>query len=146
MKWPWHRHSDTTQFAAEPKRADLFADPDIVLRKLGKSRKDLAALEYDDEIAAALGTHFAAVASTPWRLEPYETGAHRFPWNELAGVMDPMLRTLWRAVPHGYSVAEVIYAQRGPRIGLAAIHDKPMDWFRPQRDASAFRKSSSARR
>lgn len=149
--WPFRPRSESAHFAASPKRADLFteqavtlfterlfglADPDVVLRKLGKARKDLAALEYDDEIAAALGTRFAAVASTPWRLEPYETDAHRFLWNEIAAVLDPMLRTLWRAVPYGYSVAEVIYAQRGPRIGLAAIHDKPMEWFSPQRDGS----------
>ncbi len=149
--WPFRPRSESTHFAAAPKRADLFgetavtlfterlfgiADPDIVLRKLGKSRKDLAALEYDDEIAAALGTRFAAVASTPWRLEPFETDAHNFVWDELAGVMESLLRTLWRAVPYGYSVAEVVYAQRGPRIGLAAIHDKPMEWFRPQRDGS----------
>lgn len=151
MKWPWSRPSDAPQFAAAPKRADLFgeqavslfterlfglADPDLVLRKLGKSRKDLAALEYDDEIAAALATRFAAVASTPWRLEPYETDAHRFVWDEITAVMEPLLRCLWRAVPYGYSVAEVIYAQRGPRIGLAAINDKPMEWFVPQRDGS----------
>ena len=149
--WPFRPRSDATQFAASPKRDALFAeqavtlfterlfgiaDPDIVLRKLGKSRKDLETLEYDEEIAAALGTRFSAVASTPWRLEPFETDAHRFVWDEIAAVMDPLMRTLWRAVPYGYSVAEVIYARRGPRIGLAGIHDKPMEWFRPQRDGS----------
>lgn len=152
MKWPWQRHSDPHQFAAAgARRNDLFsekavqlfteslfgiADPDIVLRKLGKSRKDLRTLEFDDEIGAALDTRFAAVTGTPWRIEPYETDAHKFLWNELDAVMRPMLRTLWRAVPYGYSVAEVIYAKRAGRIGIGAVHDKPMEWFRPTRDGA----------
>ena len=156
MRFPWPRRSDATvptQFAAtagSARTSDLFteqavalftdrlfgiADPDIVLRKLGRSRRDLAALEYDDEIAAALETRFSAVAGTPWRIDPYETDAHAFVWKELSGVMHAMLRAQWRAVPYGYSVSEVIYAQRERgRIGIAAIHDKPMEWFRPLRD------------
>lgn len=151
MKWPWQRHSDATQFAAAPRNADLFSeqaisrfteqlfgisDPDLVLRKIGKKRSDLEALEYDDEIAAALSTRYAAVAGTPWRLEPFETQAHAFIWDEIARVIDPMLRCLCTAVPYGYAVAEVIYARRGARIGIASIHDKPMEWFRPERDGS----------
>lgn len=151
MKWPWKRSSDAYRFAAAPRREDLFSeqaiglfterlfgisDPDIVLKKIGKTRRDLAVLEYDDEIAAALATRFAAVAGTPWRLEPFETDAHTFLWAELAKVIDPLLRALWNAVPYGYAVVEVIYARRGGRIGIGAIHDKPMEWFRPERDGS----------
>lgn len=152
MKWPWSRPSDATQFAAAgANRSDLFgeqavglfterlfgiSDPDLILRKLGKSRQSLVALTYDDEIATALETRFAAVAGTPWRLEPYETDPQKFVWDELAAILQPMLRMLWQAVPYGYSVAEVIYALRGARIGIAAVHDKPMEWFRPERDGS----------
>ena len=66
MRWPWSRRSDAHTFAAtSARRDDLFneravglfterlfgiADPDVVLRKLGKRRRDLVALEYDDEI------------------------------------------------------------------------------------------------
>lgn len=153
MRFPWSRRSDdSVQFATagQARTSDLFteqavasfaerlfglSDPDLILRKLGKRRQDLVTLEYDDEIAAALETRFSAVARTPWRLDPYESEHHQFIWTELEAVMRPMLRHLWRAVPYGYAVSEVIYARRGNgRIGIAGVYDKPMEWFRPLRD------------
>jgi phage gp29-like protein len=49
--------------------------------------------------------------------------------------MDSLLRGTWSAVPYGYSVVEAVYA-KGPRVGLASVQEKPLEWFEPKRDGS----------
>lgn len=112
-------------------------DPDLVLTQLGLGRQELRKLETDDEISAALETRREAVIATPWRIEPAEPESSQWMHETLAPHMDALLRGIWSAVPYGYSVTEVVYA-RGPRIGLARVAEKPLEWFEPRRDGSLW--------
>jgi len=112
-------------------------DPDLVLAQQGLGRQELRKLETDDEISAALETRREAVIATPWRLEPYDSEPAEWLWEVLAPHMEGLLRGAWTAIPYGYSVLEAVYA-KGPRIGLARIEEKPMEWFEPRRDGSLW--------
>lgn len=120
----------------------LFAtlpDPDEALRRAGIQRHQLRAVEMDDEVTAALDTRREAVLGTPWRLEG---GTAR--WRdelraELAPHMENLLRGTFAAVPYGYSVLEVVYRNDGQRAGIAAITEKPLEWFIPAGDGVNLR-------
>lgn len=112
-------------------------DPDHVLAQLGLGRHELRKLETDDEISAALETRREAVVATPWRLEPYDSEPAEWLWATIEPHMDSLLRGAWSAVPYGYSVLEAVYA-KGPRIGLARIEEKPLEWFEPRRDGALW--------
>ena len=112
-------------------------DPDLVLAQQGLGRQELRKLETDDEISAALETRREAVIATPWRLEPYDSEPAEWLWETLAPHIEGVLRGAWTAVPYGYNVLEAVYA-KGPRIGLARIEEKPMEWFEPRRDGSLW--------
>ncbi len=115
-----------------------LGDPDEVLSKAGLQRKDLRALEGDDEITAALETRRDAVINTPWRLEPDKTRAAKFVDAELRPHIEALLRALWAAVPYGYAVVEVVYANRGGKIGIERIHDLPFEHFVPTHDGVTY--------
>jgi phage gp29-like protein len=112
-------------------------DPDLVLAQQGMGRQELRKLETDDEVSAALETRADAVVSTPWRLEPFESEPTQWLASELEPHMESLLRGLWSAVPYGYSVLEVVY-RPGPRIGIAHIQEKPLEWFEPRRDGTLW--------
>lgn len=112
-------------------------DPDLVLSQAGLGRQELRKLETDDEISAALETRREAVIATPWRLEPYDSDPAEWLWETLTPHMDSLLRGIWSAVPYGYSVIEAVYA-KGPRIGLARLEEKPLEWFEPRRDGTLW--------
>ena len=126
-----------TDIAAEAVVNSLarLADPDLILSKLSLGREELRKLETDDEISAALETRREAVVATPWRLEPYDSEPAEWLWETLEPHMDSRLRGTWSAVPYGYSVVEAVYA-KGPRVGLASVQEKPLEWFEPKRDGS----------
>jgi phage gp29-like protein len=113
------------------------ADPDQVLRKIGKTRADMRILEGDDEVAAALETRANAVLSTPWRLEPGESDVAKFITEQLTPHAESLIFDAWHAVPYGYSVIEAVYQRlEGDRIGLARLVQKPFEWFEPRRDGA----------
>lgn len=115
----------------------LYPDRDEALARYGVTRADLRAIEADDEVTQALETRRDAVLGTPWRLEPNQTRAAKWLAAELAPHIERVLRGAWSAVPYGYSVLEVVYARRdGGRTGIAAVTEKPLEWFRPQPDGS----------
>lgn len=114
-------------------------DPDEALKRAGIARHQLRAVEMDDEVTAALDTRREAAVSTPWHLEG---GTQR--WRnelhaELAPHMEQILRGAFQAVPYGYSVIEVVYANRGDRAGIAAAVEKPLEWFIPAGDGVNLR-------
>lgn len=112
-----------------------LAELDAVLRKAGKTRSELRALEGDDEIAAALETRESAVLATPWRLEPWKDNPiAEAVWEIIEPHMEGIVRGIWSAVPYGYSVLEAVWVRRGGRIELAEIQEKPFEWFEPTRD------------
>lgn len=114
-------------------------DPDLVLAAQNLGRHELRKLEADDDISAALETRREAVLATPWRLEPYEGEPAEWLWAELAPHVEVLLRGAWSAVPYGLSVIEVVYRKPvpgSPRIGLAQVQEKPLEWFAPHRDGS----------
>lgn len=112
-------------------------DPDFVLAAQGMGRQELRKLEADDEISAALETRREAVISTPWRLEPYDSEPAEWLWMTLMPHMDELLRGAWSALPYGYAVQEIVY-EKGPRIGLSRITEKPLEWFEPRRDGTLW--------
>lgn len=105
-------------------------DTDEVLRKLGMRRHDLRKLEFDDEISAALETRREAVVATPWSLDPYVTRQQKWLFDVLAENIERILSGAWSAIPYGYSVQEIVY-EKGQRIGLAEVSEKPLEWFEP---------------
>lgn len=133
----------TTEVARLDQILGIFAvmpDPDEALRRAGIQRHQLRMLEMDDEITAALDTRREAVLGTPWRLEGSTARARDHIAAEIEPWVETMLSAAWRAVLYGYSVAEVIYANRpSGRAGIAAIAEKPMEWFIPQSDGVRVR-------
>ncbi|MCC6851042.1 MAG: DUF935 family protein [Rubrivivax sp.] len=115
-------------------------DPDEALRRAGIARHQLRAVEMDDEITAALDTRREAVIGTPWRLEGATARWRNELWAELAPHMEALLRGAFSAVPYGYSVIEVVYANRdGGRAGIASATEKPLEWFIPGTDSVHLR-------
>jgi phage gp29-like protein len=116
-------------------------DPDVMLAAKQLGRHELRKLEADDEISAALETRREAVLATPWRLEPYDSEPAAWLWAELAPHIESLLRGAWSAVPYGFSVLEAVYrppAPGAPRLGLAFVEEKPLEWFEPRRDNSLW--------
>lgn len=111
-------------------------DPDVILRLQGMHRKDLAKLETDDEIGAAMDTRRDVVVGTPWRLDPYEESQHKWLWDALAPHVTDLITGAWYALPYGYSVLEVVLADTRPQYTVASIQRKPMEWFEPRRDGT----------
>lgn len=111
-------------------------DPDEVLRRTGRTRADLRELMRDAEVSQALDTRREAVFATPWRLEGGAARGARFLTEELTPHIQRLLAGAWDAVPYGYSVLELVYAKRGGRIGLGAVHQPPFEWFRPLPDGT----------
>ena len=111
-------------------------DPDEVLRRTGRSRADLRQLLRHAEVSQAMDTRREAVLATPWRLEDAKSRAAKFVEEELGRIIDALIAAAWAAVPYGYSVAEVVFARRGGRIGIGAVHAPAFEWFRPLPDGS----------
>lgn len=111
-----------------------FPDPDEVLKNLGIRREHLRALEYDDEISAALDTRREAIIGVPWRLEPGTDAASKFIADELRPHVEKIVRSGFAAVCYGYSVSEVVYAWREGGLGLGAVVEIPFWWFSPRPD------------
>lgn len=118
-------------------RFGWLGDPDDVLAKLGIDRTKLRALEHDDEITAALETRRDASLITPWRFEHPQARARQFFNDSLGLVMPQLMAAAWQAVPYGYSVTEVVYAEPTDpanttpgRIGIKEVLECPMEWFR----------------
>jgi len=112
-------------------------DPDLILAQQGIGRHELRKLETDDEVSAAIETRADAVVSTPWRLEPFDSEPAQWLAGELEPHMEGLLRGIWSAVPYGYAVQEAVYRQ-GPRLGLARVQEKPLEWFEPRRDGNLW--------
>jgi phage gp29-like protein len=117
-------------------------DTDETLKKLGIHRKELRALEGDDEITACIETRREALIATPWRLEKGLTRQNTFLWDELDKVIVSVLRGAFNAVLYGYSVQEIIYKQLPDgKIGLKEVSEKPFEWFEPKSNGSLIYRS-----
>ena len=148
MKIPFFNREKPTQLAAnkqplyQEKAVTIFdwmlnmPDPDEVLRRAGRSRKDLKELERDDEVMQAIETRLDALLATPWRLEPGAGRNHKRMLAAIAPHMHTIVTSAWQAVPYGYSVLEAVWEQREGAIVPAKIAEKPFWWFRPQQDGS----------
>jgi phage gp29-like protein len=143
----------TTTLAAPaiPKTAALFnetvvdrfynlftniSDPDMLLKSLGKTRKDLRALDTDDEVSAAMDTRRDACLCASWRLESQPGANDDFIRQELTLWLPEIINVAFNSLPFGYSVAEIIYERREGRVGLASVTEKPFEWFEPQTDGT----------
>lgn len=115
---------------------DMLEEADLVLQRLQIDRKTLQVLEYDDEISGSLDTRRESVVSVPWRLE--SSGfVSDFIMGEIEPHIDQLLRSIWSAIPYGYSVQEVVYKKKlDGKIGIDRIIDKPIEWFKPQRNGN----------
>lgn len=122
---------------------DRLPDPDLVLRLNGMSRKDLKKLVYDDEIGGAMDTHRDAVASTPWRLDPYTEKEHLWLWETIEQHADDVILGAWDAIPYGYSVLETVL-KPGPVVTIDSVRRKPMQWFEPRRDGTLWMNTPGA--
>jgi phage gp29-like protein len=150
---PEPRQLVASQFAAPPAMLSEVArldqilgifgampDPDEALRRAGIQRHQLRVVEMDDEVTAALDTRREAVTGTPWRLEGSTARARAHIEAELQPHVECLLRGMFASVPYGYSVVEVVYANRpSGRAGIAAASEKPMEWFIPNQDGANLR-------
>jgi phage gp29-like protein len=117
-------------------------DTDETLKKLGVHRKELRALEGDDEITACIETRREALIATPWRLELGKARVNNFIWQELDRVIVSVLRGAFNAVLYGYSVQEIIWQQLPDgKIGLKEVSEKPFEWFEPKSDGRLIYRS-----
>lgn len=106
-----------------------MGDPDATLKKLGLSRKDLRALEGDDEITAAMDTRREAVCGTAWRLEPGTGRNVKWLWAELEPHVVAIVSGALNSLAYGYTVQEIIYRQADGRVGIQSVEEKPFEWF-----------------
>jgi hypothetical protein len=119
-----------------------MADTDETLKKLGIHRKELRALESDDEIYAAIETRREALIATPWRLESGLVRQNNFLWREIERVITATLRGAFNAVLYGYSVQKVIYLKLPDgKIGLKEVSEKPFEWFEPKSNGDLIYRS-----
>jgi phage gp29-like protein len=119
-----------------------YRDTDETLKKIGIGRKELRALESDDEIYAAIETRREALIATPWRLELGKARVNNFIWQELDRVIVSVLRGAFNAVLYGYSVQEIIWQQLPDgKIGLKEVSEKPFEWFEPKSDGRLIYRS-----
>ena len=110
---------------------------DSTLRLAGIARHQLRRLCGDDEISAALETRRAVVEATPWRIEGYNDSAPMQHLNAtLAKHLPSMIAALWDAVPMGFSVAEVVWAQNGSMVDIGRVALVPMQYFNPRSDGT----------
>ena len=123
-------------------------DVDDVLRRAGIRRHNLRVLLGDDEIAQATDTRLDALLATPLRLEiaADRNGGNEafaeFLLVEITRHAEHIIAGAWASLLLGYSVLEAVYSE--PVIGsadpldayvrLAAINEKPMEWFEPRAD------------
>lgn len=145
-KWAGLARPETTDFAIDDnsppvKRGDLFGwaslddnfknmsyvqDPDVVLKKLKKTRADLELLLTDPDIKQAVNTRLDALVATPFRLDPSEGELPEFVWDNLAQFSPRILECAFLARLYGFSVAERVYGYDDQgRIVLRDI--KPCD-------------------
>lgn len=107
-------------------------DTDSALKTAGISRTELAMMDADDEISTACDTRREALIATPWHLEPCDSQACDFVWNQLEVHLNDITSCAWAANKYGYSVGEAVYERTNGRVGLAAFVEKPMEWFVPE--------------
>lgn len=116
------------------------ADTDERLMELGISRRDLQKLESDDEISGAIETRREAVIATPWHIgfatQQNDDDRLTFVWDQLAPVIESILRISFKSILYGYSVAECVYKWVDGGIGIASYSEKPFWWFNPDVDGS----------
>lgn len=124
------------------------SDPDEVLAKAGITRPRLRALSGDDEISAAMDTRREALLAVPWRLEVEGRDDGDIPepveWirKELEQHAEKVLRACMEALPYGYSVQEVVYAESEKgRLTWGEITEKPFEWFVPRLDGTVLYRS-----
>lgn len=110
---------------------------DTTLRLAGIARHQLRRLMGDDEISAALETRRAVVDATPWRIEGYnDTPPMQHLNATLTKHLPSMVMALWDAVPMGFSVAEVVWAQTGAMVDIQRVALVPMQYFNPRSDGT----------
>ncbi len=112
---------------------ELAQETDAILQKLGQGRRDLTAIEFDDEVSAALETRRDALISTPWRLEGNEAIVE-FVTDQIKQHMTDLLCATFNARLYGYSVIETVYRRDNGRICLDKTSEKPFYWFEPKRN------------
>lgn len=105
-------------------------DPDDTLKKAGLRRSDLKRLQKDPEVWQCICKRLNALTATPWRLEPYKSRNEKWLWLTLEPHMEALFNATINAVLYGYAVLEVVY-QKGDRIGIQSITEKPFQWFIP---------------
>lgn len=105
-------------------------DPDDTLKKAGLRRRDLKRLQKDPEVWQCVSKRLNALTATPWRLEPYKSRNEKWLWLTLEPHVETLLTATINAVLFGYAVVEVVY-QKGDKIGLQSVTEKPFDWFTP---------------
>lgn len=134
----------TSEHALGLLASQLFelADPDEVLKKVGKSRRDLRTLETDDEISSHLETRLAACQAVPWRLDDSESRVGAFIWEQLDEWVETIIEAGWQAVPYGYSVAEIVWRKEGGLMVPDRISEKPFEWFTPTRTELRYHSNS----
>ncbi len=124
-------------------------DPDMMLEKAGIQRHQLKMLEYDDEISGALETRREAVLGVPWRVELIQGGDGSpeseqalFIHDQLAPIMDTLIRSTWGATPYGYSITQVKFSGDSNNTVIDWVREVPIEDFKPQSDGGLKMRSA----
>lgn len=112
-----------------------FPDPDVILRKAGKTRQELKKICFDDEVDQALQTRLDALIGSKWSLNPVD-----FKGGFVEENLDPIMQNLivgtWHALLYGYSVLELVYRTDGSKVVIDRAVEKPFYWFEPRNDGT----------
>lgn len=84
-------------------------DADEILKKLGKTRKDLIACEADDEVTQVFDTRREALLATPWRIEHDDIEMHDWIHNQVEANYEAIVGGAFGAVGYGYSIVRPVY-------------------------------------
>ncbi len=117
-------------------RMGWLGDPDDLLAKLGITRDKLRAVEWDDEVSAALETRRDAALNTPWRIEHPQARVRKFITDTLLPDATSLMRAAWASVPYGFSVFELVYFAPDDldnplpgKVSVKQIIECPFEWF-----------------
>lgn len=101
---------------------------DEVLRRAGKTRADLVHVANDDEVMSATLSMYAAVVSTPMRLEGGKESEHPFFEAELQKTKSQRAWAAINAVLYGTSIFEAVYEDAQP-ITFKAFNEQSFKFF-----------------
>lgn len=114
---------------------NALPDPDLILRKLGRSISALREVKNDDQFETAWTSRLSAVTTTNWEIISGGTDkasilASEFITEQFSNIrIDDLFKQLAEYSLFGFQAAEIIWQKIGDKWGFSDIICKPQEWF-----------------